>query len=187
MNAIEQMIEESAQAKKDMLKLAPQIGKAAGVVEKALKAGNKVLLAGNGGSATQAAHIAAELTGRYKKERKALPGIALAADLAAVTAIANDYGYERVFSRQLEALGGKGDVFIALSTSGNSKNLMRALEAAKEKGIASISLLGRGGGNMRGMADFDIIVPSENIPRIQECHLAILHIVCEVVEGRLFP
>jgi len=92
-----------------------------------------------------------------------------------------------VFSRQLEALGSKGDVFVALSTSGNSKNLMSALEAARKKGIASVSLLGRGGGKMKGMADLDIIVPSENIPRIQECHLTVLHIVCEAVEERMFP
>lgn len=187
MNAIKQMIGESAKAMAGMTKLAPQIENAAKTVEKALKAGNKVLLAGNGGSATQAAHIAAEFTGRYKKDRKPLPGIALTADLAAITAIANDYGYERVFSRQLEALGDKGDVFIALSTSGNSKNLMSALEAARKKGIASISLLGRGGGKMKGMADLDIIIPSENIPRIQECHLTVLHIVCEAVEERMFP
>src|SRR3989344_4492426 len=186
MNEIKGMIEECAETGKNLLKLAPLIEKAANTVESALRSGKKVLLAGNGGSASQAAHIAAEFTGRYKIERKALPGIALAADLSAVTAIANDYGYEYVFSRQLEGLGNEGDVFIALSTSGNSQNLINALNAAKKKKITSISLLGKDGGRMKGMAGEDIIVPSANIPRIQECHLMILHTVCEVVEKRMF-
>ncbi len=186
MNKIIGMIEEGAETGKNLLKLAPLIEKAANTVESALRNGKKVLLAGNGGSASQAAHIAAEFTGRYKIERKALPGIGLAADLSAVTAIANDYGYDYVFSRQLEGLGSEGDVFIALSTSGNSQNLINALNAAKKKKILSISLLGKDGGRMKGMADAEIIVPSANTPRIQECHLMILHIICEVVERRMF-
>jgi D-sedoheptulose 7-phosphate isomerase len=183
---IKGMIEENADVKKLCLKLAPAIEKAADLIEKALKNGNKVILAGNGGSASQATHIAAEFTGRYKLERKALPGISLSADLSAITAIANDYGYDNVFSRQLEGLGNKGDVFIALSTSGNSENVIKALNTAGKKKIQTISLIGKGGGRMKGMADIDLIIPSSNTPRIQECHLMILHIICEVVENSLF-
>ena len=181
-----EMIQESADLKQKMVSLAPTIEKAAEMIEASLRKGHKVLLAGNGGSASQASHIAAEFTGRYKLERKSLPGIALSTDLSAVTAISNDYVYEAVFSRQLEGLGNTGDVFIALSTSGNSSNLIKALEVARNKGIKTISLLGKDGGKMKGKADIDLIVPSSNTPRIQECHLLILHIICEVVEGRMF-
>src|SRR3989338_3926572 len=124
---IQGMIKESADVKVLALKLAPQIEKAAKMVEAALKKGNKVILAGNGGRSSQASHIAAEFTGKYKLERKSLPGISLSADMSAITSIANDYGYEHVFSRQLEGLGNKGDVFIGLSTSGNSENIINAL------------------------------------------------------------
>ncbi len=183
---IQKMIEESAEVKQQCQKLAPQIEQAAKAIESALKAGKKVLLAGNGGSASQATHIAAEFTGRYKLERKSLPGISLSSDLSAITAIANDYGYEFVFSRQLEGIGAKGDVFIGLSTSGNSPNIISALRAAKKSGIKTISLIGKNGGKMKGMADIDIIVPSDNTPRIQECHLMMMHIICEAVENKMF-
>ncbi len=186
MQTIVQMIGEAGGLNKEVQKLSPQIEKAAKAVEAALKNGNKVILAGNGGSASEATHIAAEFTGRYKKERRSLPSISLATDLSAITAIANDYGYEWVFSRQLEGLGSKGDVFIALSTSGNSENLIEALRTAKKMGIRTVSLLGKDGGRMEGMANMEIIIPSQNTPRIQEYHLMILHIICEVVEGRMF-
>lgn len=180
------MIEESAEVKRVSVSLAPTIEKAADVVGKALKSGNKVILAGNGGSASQASHIAAEFTGRYKLERKALPGISLSADLSAITAIGNDYGFEHIFSRQLEGLGNEGDVFIGLSTSGNSPNIIKALSAAKKNKIKTISLIGKNGGKMKGLSDIDIIIPSANTPRIQECHLMILHIICEIVEENMF-
>ena len=183
---IQGMIKESADVKVLALKLAPQIEKAAKMVEAALKKGNKVILAGNGGSSSQASHIAAEFTGKYKLERKSLPGISLSADMSAITSIANDYGYEHVFSRQLEGLGNKGDVFIGLSTSGNSENIINALSTAKKNGIKTVSLIGKGGGKMKGIADIDIIIPSANTPRIQECHLMILHIICEIVEENMF-
>lgn len=152
-----------------------------------LSKGNKLLLAGNGGSATQASHIAAEFTGRYKKERPSLPAISLTTDIAAVTAISNDYGYEQVFSRQLEGLGKEGDLLIALSTSGNSENLIKALEMARKKNLKSVSLLGKDGGKMKGLADLDLIIPSDDTPRVQECHILLLHIMCDLVERRLFP
>ena len=187
MQTIKEMIEESADVKKKVVQLTPQIEKASKIVEKALSKGNKVILAGNGGSSSQASHIAAEFTGRYKKERRSLPSIALSSEMSAVTAIGNDYGYDFVFSRQMEGLGSKGDVFIALSTSGNSINLIKALEVAKKKGITTISLIGKDGGKMKGKADLDIIIPSENTPRIQESHLMVLHIMCELVEEAMFP
>src|SRR3989338_191842 len=184
MQTIKEMIEESADLKKKVVQLTPQIGKAAKMIESALAKGNKLILAGNGGSSSQASHIAAEFTGRYKKERRSLPSISLSSEMSAVTAIGNDYGYDFVFSRQLEGLGSKGDVFVALSTSGNSINLIKAIEAAKKKGIATISLLGKDGGKMKGKADIDIIIPSQNTPRVQESHLMVLHIICEIVEER---
>src|SRR3990167_6973671 len=138
--AIKLMIEESAETKMAVLGLAPKIEKAAKLVIDALKSGKKIILAGNGGSASQSSHIAAEFVGRYKIERKGLPAIALTADLAAITSIGNDYGFDAVFERQLEALGNEGDVFIALSTSGNSRNLIKAVEKAKELDIHVIGL-----------------------------------------------
>ena len=120
-------------------------------------------------------------------ERRSLPAISLATDLSAITAISNDYGYDHVFSRQLEGLGNPGDLFIALSTSGNSHNLIKALELAKKKKITTLSLIGKDGGKMKGIADLDLIIPSNNTPRIQECHLMILHMLCEVAEQRMFP
>jgi len=147
-----------------------------------LKRGNKIMLAGNGGSAAEATHIAAEFTGRYKKERNGLPAISLASDMAAITAIGNDYGFEKIFSRQIEALGTKGDVLILLSTSGNSQNLINAIEKAKKLSIGTVALLGKEGGTMKGKCDHEIIVQSDNTPRIQEAHLAIMHSICEKVE-----
>ncbi|MBI2101421.1 D-sedoheptulose 7-phosphate isomerase [Candidatus Woesearchaeota archaeon] len=185
-NKIKAMIEESAETKKMCAELAPQIERAAKIVVKTLKNKKKILLAGNGGSATQASHIAAEFVGRYKLERKGLPAIAFTADLAAITSIGNDYGFNAVFERQIEALGNKGDVFIALSTSGNSQNIINAVEKAKKIGIKVIGLLGKNGGKMKNKSDVEMIVPSENTPRIQEAHLMILHIICELAEKELF-
>ena len=156
------------------------------IIVDCLKNGNKILLAGNGGSATQASHIAAEFTGRYKMERKGLPAIALTTDLAAVTSIANDYGFDVVFERGLEALGNDGDILIALTTSGNSPNIIRAAEKAKKMKIKVIGLLGKNGGKIKNVSDIEIVIPSGNTPRIQEAHLTILHIICELVEKSLF-
>lgn len=185
-NEIKSMIGESAETKLMCKSLAPQIEEAAKLAVNALKNKKKIILAGNGGSASQASHIAAEFVGRYKLERMALPAIALTTDLAAITAIGNDYGFDGVFERQLQALGDSGDVFIALSTSGNSKNLIKAVEYARKSNIHVIGLLGKDGGQMKNTSNVEIIVPSDNTPRIQEAHLMILHIICELAENELF-
>jgi D-sedoheptulose 7-phosphate isomerase len=144
--------------------------------------GNKVLLAGNGGSAADAQHIAAELSGRFVKERKALPGIALTVDTSALTAIANDYGYEYVFSRQVEALARPGDLFIGISTSGNSQGILNAFEAATKIGCKTLGLSGRDGGKMNGLCDLNIVIPSNVTARIQEMHILVGHILCKAVD-----
>ena len=152
----------------------------------ALRNGNRILICGNGGSAADAQHFSAELVGRYKKERKGLPAIALTTDSSAVTAISNDYGYDRVFSRQVEALGEKGDLLFLISTSGNSQNLMEAAKIAKEKGIRTVGLLGKGGGKLLLLCDNAILVPSDNTPRIQEMHGMAIHMLCGLIESELF-
>jgi D-sedoheptulose 7-phosphate isomerase len=162
--------------------LVPDIEKACDLMTAALKSGNKVLIAGNGGSAADAQHIAAELSGRYVKHRKALPGIALTTDTSALTAIANDYGYEHVFARQVEALGRPGDLFIGISTSGNSEVVLKALRTARELGCKTLGLSGRDGGKMTELCDLNIIVPADSTARIQEMHILIGHILCQAVD-----
>ena len=148
----------------------------------ALKNGKKILLLGNGGSAADSQHIAAELVGRFKKERTALPAIALTTDTSALTAIGNDYGYSEVFSRQLHALANSGDVVIGISTSGNSENVLKALEVAKIKKCKTIGLTGKDGGKMVTLCDVNIVVPSYETARIQEMHILIGHIICNVID-----
>jgi D-sedoheptulose 7-phosphate isomerase len=147
-----------------------------------LTAGGKVLIAGNGGSAADAQHIAAELTGRYVKERVALPAIALTVDTSAMTAISNDYGFIKVFSRQLAALARPDDLFIAISTSGNSENVIDALRTAKELNCKTLGLSGRDGGQMNNLCDLNIVVDSDTTARIQEMHILIGHIFCKAVD-----
>lgn len=144
--------------------------------------GNKLLIAGNGGSASDAQHIAAEFTGRFVKERKPLAAIALSTDTSALTAIGNDYGFEHVFSRQLEALAQPGDLFLGISTSGNSNNILKALESAKKTGCKTIGLSGRDGGKMNDLCDLNLIIPSDITARIQEMHILIGHIFCKAVD-----
>ncbi|MVN21127.1 D-sedoheptulose 7-phosphate isomerase [Mucilaginibacter arboris] len=151
------------------------------IIETVLK-GNKLLIAGNGGSASDAQHIAAEFTGRFVKERKPLAAIALSTDTSALTAISNDYGFENVFSRQLEALAVPGDLFLGISTSGNSANVLKALESAKKAGCKTIGLSGRDGGKMNSLCDLNIVVPSDITARIQEMHILIGHIFCKAVD-----
>ncbi|MBV5349237.1 D-sedoheptulose 7-phosphate isomerase [bacterium] len=148
--------------------------------------GKKTMLAGNGGSAADAQHIAAELVGRYGFDRPSIPSLALTTDTSNLTAIGNDYGYDKVFSRQLEGMGQEGDLFIGISTSGNSQNIINTFESAKERGIATVALVGRDGGKMGQMADFSIIIPSNATPRIQESHILIGHILCDIIEKELF-
>ena len=153
------------------------------IIVDALKNGNKVLLCGNGGSAADAQHIAAELTGRYKTERRGLPGIALTTDTSALTAIGNDYGYDRVFDRQVESLAQNGDVIIGISTSGNSKNVINALTLGKELGCKTVGLSGRDGGAMNDVCDINLVVPSDNTPRIQEMHILFGHTICQIIDN----
>jgi len=160
----------------------PQIEEASKLAIETLKNGNKILLCGNGGSAADAQHIAAELTGRYKSERRGLPAIALTTDTSALTAIANDYGYNRIFDRQVEALGREGDLFIGISTSGNSANVISAFASAKDLGCKTIGMSGRDGGAMNEACDINLLVPSDDTPRIQEMHILIGHILCQAVD-----
>ena len=146
----------------------------------------KILLAGNGGSAADSQHIAAELVGRFYKNRSALPAIALTTDTSALTAIGNDFGFENIFSRQIEALGNAGDIFIGISTSGNSQNIINAAQQAKILGIKVISLTGSDGGQLKTISDIIIKSPSDDIPRIQETHILIGHIICEIIEKEMF-
>lgn len=159
------------------------IVKAAAMIVKSLKKGGKILLCGNGGSAVQAQHIAAELVGRFKIERNGLPAISLTTDSSIITSISNDYSFREVFSRQLKALATKHDVLIAISTSGNSENVVRAAETAIELEIPSIGMLGRGGGRLAPLVDIPLIVPSNDTARIQEAHTAIGHILCSLIEN----
>jgi len=149
-----------------------------------LKRGCRILICGNGGSAADAQHFAAELSGRYVKERRALAGIALTTDTSALTAIANDYGFERAFSRQVEALGRPGDLLVAISTSGNSPNVILAVECAKELGLRTLGLLGRDGGKLKGLCDDALVVPSPVTARVQEVHQMTYHFWCEVIDAQ---
>lgn len=162
--------------------MAPQIEKAINAITKCLSGGNKVILFGNGGSAADAQHIAAELIGKFKLERKSYPAIALTTDTSSLTALANDYSFDIVFSRQCEGLVNQNDVVIGISTSGNSTNVKVGLETAKKKGAILIGLLGSKGGNIGKLVDIPIIIDSSSTPRIQEAHRTIYHIICEEVE-----
>ncbi|AYL95264.1 D-sedoheptulose 7-phosphate isomerase [Mucilaginibacter celer] len=148
-----------------------------------IKNGGRIFLAGNGGSAADAQHIAAELTGRFVIERQPLPGLALTTDTSAITAIANDYGYDQVFSRQLKAFAKPGDLFVGISTSGNSKGILNALESARNINCRTLGLSGRDGGKMNDFCDLNIVVPSDITARIQEMHILIGHILCKAVDN----
>lgn len=163
----------------------PLIEKAARLIHECLKKGNKILFFGNGGSASDSQHLAAEFVGRYEKERRALSAIALTTDSSILTAVGNDYGFERVFERQLEALGQKGDLAFAISTSGNSKNVLWGIEKAKEMGLVTIGLTGKNGGQMKSRVDLALVIPSQKTSRIQESHILIGHILCERVDELL--
>lgn len=185
MGIIEERIDESIKTKQKILQdkeLLTNIQRAADLVIDSILKGGKVLLCGNGGSSSDALHIAGELVGRFQRERKAVPAIALNADMAAVTSIANDYGYDNVFSRIVEGYMEEKDILIGISTSGNSVNVYNALHKAKEIGGKTIAFLGRDGGKIKDIADVSIIVPSEVTARIQEAHIMIGHIICELVE-----
>lgn len=185
MEEIKNLIEESINCKKDFLKEAINIKEAAARIVECFMGGNKVLIFGNGGSAADAQHIAGELVGRFKSERKALPAIALTTDTSVLTACANDYSYDSVFERQVEALAKKGDILIGISTSGNSENVIRAFKKGKEISTINISLTGGDGGKLKPLSDININSNSKNTPRIQECHVLAYHIICEEVEKEI--
>ena len=166
--------------------LAPRIATFAGMLAAALKDGKKLLVMGNGGSAADAQHFVAEIVGRFKMERRGLPAVALTTDTSILTAIGNDYGFDAIFRRQVEALADEGDVVVGLSTSGSSRNVFDALALANDRGCITVGLLGRDGGTIKGIVDLDLTVPSNDTPRIQEGHITIIHIVCDLVEKGIF-
>ena len=176
-------IRDSITAKQALLAAQPDaIEKAAQLTIDCLKNGGKILFFGNGGSASDSQHMAAEFTGRYEKERRPLAAVALSTDTSALTAIGNDYGFDRVFERQVGALGRKGDVAFGISTSGNSKNVVLGIRKARELGLKTVGLLGRDGGELKGLVDVPIVVNAPKTSRIQECHILIGHIICECVD-----
>src|SRR5206468_10163136 len=162
-----------------------QLAKAADLIERSLRAENKLLVCGNGGSAADAAHFATELVVRFAKHRRAYPAICLPSNGGLLTAAGNDYGFDEIFARQVAALGQPGDLLICLTTSGKSNNVKRALDEAKTRKLKTIALLGRDGGTTIGMADIDILVRSDSTARIQEAHQLLLHVLCETIESRL--
>jgi D-sedoheptulose 7-phosphate isomerase len=178
-------IEAATQTLRALSSLEPQMAQAADVIDQCLRAGNKLLVCGNGGSATDASHFATELVVRFAKNRRPLPAICLTSDSGILTAAANDYGFDEIFARQVEALAQSGDVLICLTTSGNSKNLIRALEKAKARKLKTIAFLGRDGGSTIGIADLDVLIKSDSTARVQEAHQLLLHVLCEVIESRL--
>jgi D-sedoheptulose 7-phosphate isomerase len=184
-NIIQRGLQEHLGLFQSLAILTPEIERAAGLISGALGGGRKLLLCGNGGSAADSQHIAAEMTGRFVKDRRPLAAIALSTDTSALTCIANDYGFDDVFSRQVAALGARGDCLLAISTSGNSRNVVRAVETARAAGIQVIGLLGRDGGALRALCDLPIVVPSETTARIQEAHIFIGHTLCALVEEAL--
>ena len=173
------------QTLQSLFDLDAQVAKAADLIEESLRAGNKLLVCGNGGSAADASHFATEFVVRFTKDRPAYPAICLSGDGGLLTAAGNDYGFDEVFARQVAAFGLEGDVLICLTTSGKSRNVERALEEAKAHKLKTIAFLGRDGGSTIGMADVDLLVRSESTARIQEAHQLLLHVLCETIESRL--
>lgn len=165
--------------------LAAPVEQAVQVIAGTLSAGGKLMICGNGGSAADSQHLAAEFTGRFIKDRRPLAALALSTDSSALTCIANDYSFDEVFSRQVLGLGLRGDCLLAISTSGNSRNVIRAVEAARERGVRTIGLLGRDGGTLGGLCELAIVVPSSTTARIQEAHILIVHSLCGMVEAAL--
>lgn len=180
-------LKESARVMTAVSRLSPVIDAAAKDLLRSYRNGGKLLSFGNGGSSCDASNFADELTGRYRRNRPGLPAISLAANQGDLTSIANDFGFEQVFERPLRALGRPGDVAVAISTSGNSKNVLRAASAARELGLTVIGLTGRSGGKLKGLCDHAVRVPSDSTARIQEAHIAVIQIWCGILEDELFP
>ena len=187
-NSIASIVSSSLEVKRCFFdEHADEVIRAAALIAEAFKANGKLLIFGNGGSAADAQHIAGELVNRFLRKRRALPAIALTTDGGVLTCVANDTGFENVFARQIEALGTKGDVCLAISTSGTSPNIVRACEQARAQGIKVIGLLGRDGGNVAALCDLTLIVPSNDTQRIQEAHNLTGHVLCELIELEMFP
>jgi D-sedoheptulose 7-phosphate isomerase len=190
MKQIKGIIQASIDVKAEVLQnetLLKTVAECIDLVAAAFKNGNKVLFCGNGGSAADAQHLAAEFSGRFYTDRDALPAEALHCNTSYITAVANDYSYDVIYSRIVKGIGKKGDVLIGLSTSGNSKNIMNAFEVAREKGLITIGFTGATGGKMKSLSDHLINVPSTDTPRIQESHILLGHIICQLVEEKLYP
>ncbi|HVB34517.1 MAG TPA: D-sedoheptulose 7-phosphate isomerase [Patescibacteria group bacterium] len=179
---IQRTIAESVRVASSLREMAPKLSQAATIMADSLRSGGRLFALGNGGSAAQAQHVAAELVGRLEADRQPIPAIALTTDTSILTAVGNDYGFEEIFARQLRALARRGDVVLAISTSGNSPNVLRALEAAREMSLKSVGLAGRTGGEMGKRADLCLCVGSDSTPRVQEAHLLISHLLCSLVE-----
>ena len=189
MEKIKSIIQASIDTKQQILQdetLISTVEKVVDVITAAFKNGNRIYFVGNGGSAADAQHLAAEFSGRFYIDRKALPAEALHCNTSYLTAVANDYGYDVVYSRMIEGIGAKGDVLIGLSTSGNSVNIIKAFDVAKEKGIATVAFTGITGGLMKSASDYLVNVPSADTPRIQESHITLGHIICQLVEEKYF-
>jgi len=178
-------IDDSVRTLQSLKDLELQVSKAADLIGECFRAGNKLLVCGNGGSAADASHFATELVVRFTKDRRALPAICLASDGGILTAAGNDYGFEEIFARQVAAFGVPGDALICLTTSGNSKNVVRALEEGKARKLKSIAFLGRDGGSTIGISDIDLLVKGNSTARIQEAHKVLIHVLCEIIEARL--
>jgi D-sedoheptulose 7-phosphate isomerase len=186
-DSVKRIIEESRSTKETLLsrKMTDAMIRAARCITKALRKRHTVIIFGNGGSAADSQHMAAELVGRFKKERRAFSALALTTNTSLLTALSNDYGYGVSFARQLEGLGRKGDVAVGISTSGTAVNVIRAVKAARRKGLATIALTGKKGGALKRVADIALVVDSDKTPRIQEAHILIIHILCELIEEAL--
>ncbi|HAF96262.1 MAG: phosphoheptose isomerase [Elusimicrobia bacterium GWF2_52_66] len=169
-------------AAEKMAVMAPEIERAAAALSGVVSSGGKILVCGNGGSAADSQHIAGELVGRFKKERRAIAAVALTTDTSILTCLSNDYSFERVFERQVEALGRRGDALVAISTSGVSANVLKAVEKASELGLFTLGLLGRGGGSIKPACDLALVIDETDTPRVQEMHLLCAHIICELIE-----
>ena len=178
-------IDDSVRMLESLKNLEPQVGRAADLIGESFRTGNKLLVCGNGGSAADASHFATELVVRFTKDRRALPAICLTGDSGILTAAGNDYGFDEIFARQVAAFGVPGDVLICLTTSGKSKNVVRALEEAKARKLKTISFLGRDGGSTVGIADIDLLVKDDSTARIQEAHQLVIHVLCEIIEAQL--
>lgn len=185
---IRKRIQDSIDVKTSLLcneELLITVEKLSDEIVKAIQNGNKIVLCGNGGSASDALHFAGEIVGKFQKERSAWPAVVLNSDVATMTSIANDYGYDDVFARQAEGHIRNGDVYIGISTSGNSENVLRATKVAKNKGAITAALLGKDGGKIKGLVDYPIVVSCNITARIQEAHILLIHIICELIEGKI--